>query len=54
MRISIGQDMIFVILALISALALISEHPIVCYVFLVLSLLFVIYEHKIFEYVKNA
>jgi hypothetical protein len=54
MKYSTGQDMMFVILALISALALLSEHAAVAFVFLVLSILFVIYEHRIFNYIRSA
>lgn len=46
--------MIFVILALIASFALLAEHPIVASVFFVLSLVFVYYEHDIYNYVKSA
>lgn len=51
---TLGKDIIFVILALVAALAMLGEHPIVSYTFFVLSILFVVYEHRIFDYVKNA
>jgi len=54
MRYSIGQDMIFVILALISTLALLSKHAVIAVVFFALALIFVIYEHQIFQYIRSA
>jgi len=54
MKYSIGQDMIFLILALVSSLALLSEHPIVAFVFFGLAIVFVVFEHDIFEYVRSA
>lgn len=49
-----SKDMIFVILALISAFALLAEHPLVAIIFFVLSIVFVYYEHQIYDYVKSA
>lgn len=46
--------MIFVILALISALALLSRHPWVSAAFFAISLIFICYEHRIYEYIKTA
>ena len=54
MNYSPGQDMVFVILALISALSLVSEHIITSFIFLVLSIGFIVFEHQIFKYVKSA
>ena len=54
MRYSLGQDMIFVILALIAALALISSHAVIAFSFFIVSILFVLFEHKIFDYVRSA
>ena len=54
MKYPISQDMIFVILTLIAALALLAEYPIVSIVFFLGSLLFVYYEHDIYAYVKSA
>ncbi|MBU2561499.1 MAG: hypothetical protein KKD17_04320 [Nanoarchaeota archaeon] len=54
MRYSLGQDLIFVIMALTSALALLSQHPGVSAVFFIISILFVIYEHKVYAYLKEA
>lgn len=53
-RYSFGQDLIFVILALIAALALMSQHAVVASIFFILSIAFVSYEHKIYNYVKSA
>ena len=44
----------FVVLALISSLALISMHPIICIVFFVIAIVYVVFEYDIEEYVKNA
>lgn len=51
---SIGQDIVFVILALISALALLSQHAITAFAFFILAILYIIFEHKIYSYVKSA
>ena len=51
---SLGRDIMFVVLALISSLALISMHPIIAAVFFVLAILYVVFEYDIEEYVKNA
>ncbi|NQU78764.1 hypothetical protein HQ545_03255 [Candidatus Woesearchaeota archaeon] len=51
---TLGQDMIFIILALIAALGLLSKHTITAISFFTISLLFVIFEHKIYDYVKSA
>ena len=51
---TIGQDMIFVILALISALAMLSEQAVISFIFFLLAILFVSFEKHIFEYVRNA
>ena len=44
----------FVVLALISSLALISMHPLLSIVFFILAILYVVFEYDIEEYVKNA
>ena len=54
MKYSPGQDMVFVILALIASLALISEHVITSFIFLILSIGFILFEHQIFKYVQSA
>ncbi|MBN1543889.1 hypothetical protein JW898_00325 [Candidatus Woesearchaeota archaeon] len=54
MRYSLGQDMIFVIMALISALALLSQHAGVSAAFFIISILFIIYENRIYAYLKEA
>jgi predicted membrane protein len=54
MRYKYGQNIIFFILAAISALALLSEHPFVSIVFFVLAIAFVIYENQIYDYVRSA
>lgn len=51
---SLGRDIMFVVLALIASLAMISQHWILCSVFFVLSILYVVFEYDIEEYVKNA
>ena len=51
---TLAQDMIFVILTLISALALFSEHLAISIVSFVLAALFISYENRIYEYVKKA
>ena len=51
---SLGRDIMFVVLALISSLALISMHWILSSVFFVLAIVYVVFEYDIEEYVKNA
>ncbi|MFC1723560.1 hypothetical protein ACFL0V_05460 [Nanoarchaeota archaeon] len=51
---SFGRDIMFMVLALIAALALISMHPIISAVFVVLAIVYVVFEYDIAEYVKNA
>jgi hypothetical protein len=53
MRYSIGQDLMFIILALISSLALLSEHLLTATVFFALSILFIIFEHQAYDYVNK-
>jgi hypothetical protein len=54
MRYSISQDLTFVVLALIAALALISRHPFTAGFFFIIAVLFVTFEHQIYEYIKSA
>jgi hypothetical protein len=54
MRYTLAQQIIFVILALIAAIALLSEHPVISLVFFVLALVFVYFEHRIIAYVRSA
>ncbi len=54
MRYAPSQDTIFVVLTLIAALALLAEHPLVSILFFAGSLLFVYYEHDIYNYVRSA
>jgi len=54
MRYSIGQDMTFVTLALIAALALLSQHPFTAGFFFVIAILFITFEHQIYEYIKSV
>lgn len=54
MRYSIGQDLTFVILALIAALALLSNHPFTAASFFIVAILFVTFEHQIYKYVKSV
>jgi hypothetical protein len=54
MRYSIGQDLTFIVLALISSLALISQHAFTAAAFFIMAIIFVLYEHKIYQYVKEA
>ena len=49
-----GRDIMFVVLAFMSALALVGMHHFIALVFLILSILYVVYEYDIEEYVKNA
>lgn len=54
MRYSLGQDVIFVILALIASLSLLSQHPVTAFIFFILSITFVTYENKLHDYIKSA
>ena len=54
MNYAISKDIIFIILALISTFALLSEHPLISTAFFASSIVFVYYEHKIYDYVKSA
>ncbi len=49
-----GRDIMFVVLALISSLAMISMHHYVALIFLILAITYVIYEYEIEDYIKNA
>ncbi|MBW2972092.1 hypothetical protein KY359_03575 [Candidatus Woesearchaeota archaeon] len=53
-RYTLGQNIIFVILALISALALLSQHMLIATIFFAIAILFIIFEHDIYAYVKSA
>jgi len=53
MQYTLGKDLIFVILALISSLALLSQHAIISISFFGLAILFIIFEHQIFDYVRD-
>ena len=54
MRYTLAQEVIFVILALASALALLSKHPVISIWFFILALGFVYFENWIVEYVRSA
>ena len=51
---SLGRDITFVVLALISSLAYISMHWIICITFFVLSIVYIVFEYEVEEYIKNA
>ena len=50
---SMGHEMVFVLLATTSALALLSQHPAISTVFFALSISFIAFEHTIQKYVKS-
>jgi hypothetical protein len=50
---STAHEMVFVLLATTSALALLSQHPAVSTVFFALAISFVAFEHSIQKYVKS-
>ncbi|MBW2967440.1 hypothetical protein KY362_03055 [Candidatus Woesearchaeota archaeon] len=54
MNYSTGNDLVFVVLALASALALLSKQGIAAAVFFVLALAYIIFEHQINDYLKSA
>jgi hypothetical protein len=54
MRYTLAQEVIFVILAMAAAFALLSKHPIISIWFTILALAFVYFEHQIVEYVRSA
>ncbi|MFH1064475.1 MAG: hypothetical protein V1729_05320 [Candidatus Woesearchaeota archaeon] len=53
-RYSLGQDMVFIILALISAFALLSKNSVLAIAFFALAMIFVLVEDKITEYIRSA
>ncbi len=53
MQYTLGKDMIFVILALISSLAMLSQHAMTATIFFGLAILFIVFEHQIFDYLGS-
>jgi hypothetical protein len=51
---TLANDITFVVLALISTFALLSEHLLISAIFFVIAIAFIIFEHQIYDYVKNA
>jgi hypothetical protein len=50
---SLGHDVMFTVLALISAIALLSMHGVLATVFFVLAIVYILMEHRISEYIRT-
>ncbi len=53
-RYSLGQDLVFIILALIASFALLSKNAVVSIAFFALAIIFVLLEDRITEYIRSA
>lgn len=50
---SMGHDLIFTVLALISAIALLSMNGVLSTIFFALALVYILVEHKITDYIRS-
>jgi hypothetical protein len=51
---SLGKDLVFVILALISSLCLLSQQELLATIFFILAIGYILFEHNISAYIQNA
>lgn len=53
MHYSVSIDIIFVVLTLISSFALLSEHLLTSAIFFISSIIFIFFEHQIYNYINS-